>query len=559
MWPKPWRFCFGSTKRRNLQLVSTISLPLFLFLNPLDYQNDPFTYLFFFLNICLSLNLPENFLELSGVTDGLPENITIENSNDIQKQFEGGNATASDTLSMLNFLIDRVYHSSGDVASNPYGCEFNGLAKLKCSRSKPTLLGEGVPLRSVTMAGALVPANWATGGKELSLNEAKDFYNLKDFHEMKSIGLNTVQIPTPTAAFDPNNESGSKIMMVLEGFLENIEKAGLQAIINLVSTGDELDAVVSASAFCSNSDAVLAMTLPAETRLDAKTMITAIRAETSTLPIFIPLNQGDLMSINGEYDENIYGALELSHTVSVGDVASSTSDEDRSKLFYHEATSCMARSPMEYSECYSNLPLFLASGFDLSIDDCVHSGQPSFKDYGQCDRFNETVTSDFWHRHRASFAARQLFAYEQGMGWSFATWKLYNNDNVGTLDDPAKLLSLQDVVAAGLFPDLVSDSTPAVDACLNPPLPDFVMGDKTYAPTLGPPPDCGDGWWNYTTEVCDYWIPPTPTPTEPCPTCEDCNVIKAAFGGALVGGILVLITAKFMGAFGRRDYSRIPN
>lgn len=492
--------------------------------------------------------------------DTLSENITISNSNDIQEQFEGGNITASDTLSMLNFLIDRVYHSSPDVTTDPYACEFNGLAKLKCTSEKTTsLLGDGMPLRSVTMAGVLVPAPWATGGQELSLQEAKDFYQLEDFEAMKSLGLNTVQIPVPTATFDPTDEQGRKVMAVLEEILENIEKAELKAIINLISTGDELDAVVGASTFCSTSDTVLAMTLPSETRLDAKTMIQAIRAVTSSLPIFVPVNQGDLLNISGDYDPNMYGALDLSHTASVGDVASSTSEEDRSKLFYHEATSCMARSPMEYAECYSNLPLFLATGFDLSIDDCVLVGQPSFKDYGQCDRFNETIDSDFWHRHRASFAARQLFAYEQGMGWSFAAWKLYNSTNIGTLDEPAKLLSLQDVVAAGLFPDLLSDA-PAKDACLNPPLPDFVLGDDTLAPTLGPPPDCGDGWWNYTTEICDFWIPPTPSPTEPCPTCVECSNIKAAISGALVGGVVVWIfVLKFFGANRRNEYSRIPN
>ena len=123
---------------------------------------------------------------MSGARDTLSENITISNSNDIQEQFEGGNITASDTLSMLNFLIDRVYHSSPDVTTDLYACEFNGLAKLKCTSEKTTsLLGDGMPLRSVTMAGVLVPAPWATGGQELSLQEAKDFYQLEDFEAMK--------------------------------------------------------------------------------------------------------------------------------------------------------------------------------------------------------------------------------------------------------------------------------------------------------------------------------------------------------------------------------------
>jgi hypothetical protein len=161
----------------------------------------------------------------------------------------------------------------------------------------------------------------------------------------------------------------------------------------------------------------------------------------------------------------------------------------------------MTRSLLEYTDCFQDTPVFLSSGFDLSIDDCINQGTPSFKDYGQCDRFNETLESGWWMRHRTSYAARQLFAAERGLGWSFATWKLYDDDSVGVIDTPAKLLSLQDVAEAGLFPNLDKD-IPAQSACLNPPENDFMMGDKTLAPTVGPPPDCGNGWWNYTTEKC---------------------------------------------------------
>jgi hypothetical protein len=144
------------------------------------------------------------------------------------------------------------------------------------------------------------------------------------------------------------------------------------------------------------------------------------------------------------------------------------------------------------------------------------------------------------------------------MGWSFATWKLYNNKNVGTLDEPAKLMALQDVVAAGLFPDL-SKKVPAKDACLNPPKTDFILGDDTLAPSMGPPPDCGNGWWNPSTEQCDYWIPPTPAPTEACPTCPDCSIAKAAVIGALVGGLVVGgLMWKIFGKK-RNEYSEIPN
>lgn len=503
-----------------------------------------------------SLELPESFAELSGATD-VSENTTIITSNDIQHQFEDSNITASDTLHMLNYLIERVYHSTPDVDITPYACEFSGLATLECKgSSKPQLLEE--PLRAVTLAGVLVPAPWATGGKVLSLEKAKDFYTMLDFIEMKNLGLNAVQLAVPTVTFNSYDENGKEIMEFLKSLLQDIRIAGLETIINLVSTADELDAIVAAGAFCAETDGVLAMTLPPATLLDTKTVVKSIRVQAPVLPIFIPTSQAFLTTMDGEFDDHVYGALDLPHTGSVGDVASSTSGDDRSKLFYHEATSCITRSPMEYSDCFKDLPLFLASGFDLSIDDCIHSGEESFKDYGQCDRFNETVDSEFWHRHRASFAARQLFAYEQGMGWSFATWKLYDNKSVGALDEPAKLMALQDVVKAGLFPSL-HDEVPAQEACLNPPEPDFALGDDTLPPTLAPPPDCGNGWWNMTTEQCDYWIPPTPAPTEACPICPDCSstkgpVVAALLGGLIVGGLLGKLLGKK-----RNDYSAIPN
>eukprot|EP00980_Cylindrotheca_fusiformis_P020565 scaffold7641_cov115-Cylindrotheca_fusiformis.AAC.11 len=517
----------------------------------------------------VSLHLPEDFPKLSGAKH-VPKNVTISTSNDIREQFEGKNVTASDTVHMLDFLIKRVYHSTPDVANTPYACEFSGLAQLECpstNTSKPSLLDDDEPLRAVTLAGLLVPAPWATGGKTLTLKEAEGFYDMMDFIEMKHIGLNAVQLPVPTIAFDSSSKQGAEIMTLLKSLLQDIHIAGLVTIVNLVSTADELDDIVAAGAFCDKTEGVLAMTLPSDTMLDPKVVVKSIRVQAPKFPIFIPVNQGQLTTMDGDFDDHVYGALGLTHMDSVGDVASSSSVEDRSKLFYHEATSCITRSPMEYSECFRNFPLFLSFGFDLSIDDCIFQGEESFKDYGQCDRFDETVHSDFWHRHRASYAARQLYAYEQGLGWSFATWKLYDNDKVGTLDDPAKLMALQDVVKAGLFPDL-HDTIPAQEACLNPPEADFELGDDTLSPTLAPPPDCGNGWWNYTSKKCDYWIPPTPAPIEPCPTCAPCEepatstsdtnaTLPIAIGvlaGLVVGGILGRLCGNK-----RHDYSAIPN
>jgi hypothetical protein len=512
-----------------------------------------------------SLSFPDDFAELAGASD-VNATVKINDANSIKNQFEAGNVTASDTVKILDYLVQTVYESTPDKDSDPYACDVSGLAKLDCKPGgSPRTDGE--PIRAVTLAGLFLPALWATGGEPLSLEEAKSYYTSQDFAAMKELGLNTVQIQLPTSAFILDDEVGAQIKEILEKELKKCEKAGLQAILSLVATGDELDAVVAAGIYASQQSAVLALGLP-KMSIDVKTVIESIRAHSTDFPLLVPTNEVDLIKLNLNFDANVYASLESSHSATVADVASSESREDRSKMFYHEATSCLSRSPMEFASCFKSAPVFLSSGFDLAIDDCINRDiTTSFKDYGQCDRFDETIDSGWWHRHRQSYAARQVFAYERGLGWSFAAWKLSGDDDeAGVIDAPEKLLSLKDVAAAGLFPDL-SESIPANSACLNPPENDFVLGDDTLSPTAGPPPDCGNGWWDYETSECAYWVPPpdpTPAPTIPCPTCQQCvdgssssSSVNAAIGSSVATLVCVFLYLKIVGK--RRDYDAIPH
>jgi hypothetical protein len=522
------------------------------------------------------LNLPTDLAELAtGAGNFTQDDVVLTTANDIKDQYVGGNLTALETLDVLEFLVTSVYKSSANQVGDMYACEFNGLAGLDCDgkdKATKSPRSDGAPIRSATLAGMFVDAPWATGGTPLTLDEMSDWYSTKDFDAMKALGLNTVQIFLPTAAFTVGDKFGAKIKALFETLLGDIETAGLDVVVSLVGTGDELDAVVAAAKYASTQSAILALTLPSNTKLDSIAMVEAIRAVATKLSLFLPMRLGDLIKMSAEFDDNVYGSLEMPHTGTVADIASSTSQEDRSKLFYHEATSCMARSPLEFGACFQSMPIFVGSGFDLSIDDCVNKDiVSSFKDYGQCDRFDESINSGWWARHRASFAGRQVYAYERGLGWSFAAWKLYGEHHVGMIDTPAKLLSLKDVAEAGLFPSL-DESIPAQEACLNPPDIDFALGDATLAPTAGPPPDCGNGWWNATTTKCDYWIPPpepTPSPTAACPVCEDCGsttVMAAehpyASGamGVVLGAVLGAIVMKVCFSSNRRnEYDPIPN
>lgn len=489
------------------------------------------------------LELPKNIGELAGIPD---LSFEIKDANAIKDQYVGKNTTAAETLALLDFIVQRVYAATPDKASTPYGCEINGLAKLSCGatgtiRSPRT---DGKPIRSVSLAGLFVPAPWATGGEDIKLSMVTSWYTAKDFDDMAKLGLNTVQIDVPTSAFIKDDIHGHEVFEVLLDILTLVDDSGLQAIIKLVATGDQLDAVVAAAQYFADQPVVLGLTIPPTMTLDWKDVVHSIRTEAPVLPIFLPLNEGDLLKVyGGDFDDHVYGSLDVSHAGTVADIASSSSQEDRSKLFYHESVSCIKRSPLEYSECFHGMPTYWSTGFDLSIDDCINKNLKGsdFKDYGQCDRFDETINSRWWSSHRASFAARQVYAAERGLGWSFATWKLLNNDNVGVIDRPEKLLALLDVVEAGMFPKL-NVKIPAQNACLNPPVNDIVLGDDTLAPSMGPPPDCGNGWWDYTEKKCKWievWVPID----QPCQSLTECWTKTVSFNALI--RILVCYLSSF--------------
>jgi len=479
------------------------------------------------------LVFPENMSKLAGIADSTT---VIKDANAIKDNYMDGNITSSETVSLLDYFVERVYESTPLKESDIYACDVNGLAKLSCDGSSRSPRLDGAPIRSVTL-------EWETT------------YTIQDFAEMKAVGLNTVQIPIPTFLLTNTVDQG-----ILEEVLDDVKTAGLQAILSLVATGDELDAVVSAADFCNSNAVVMALTLPKGMTIPMNKIIDSVRLKVGLdLTLFVPMEVSDLGSSESEFgdDPNVYGSLDWSHTSTVADIASSNSQQDRSKLFYHESVACTMRSPMEHSKC-NGLPLFWSSGFNLAIDDCANGNTP---DYGQCDRFEETIESKWWRAHRQSFAARQMFAAEQGLGWSFSAWKPKNSTSLD-------LLALYDVSKAGLFPNFSNK------ACLNPPKNDFALGDDTLSPTASPPPNCGNGWWNYTSFQCDYWVPPpepTMSPTIPCPECQECPtaaptihmtqhsttaLAMSAFGGAaavLILGFLHKLLSK------RNQYSSIPS
>jgi len=483
--------------------------------------------------LCSCTVFPESFATDVGLPPG-----TVPDSANLTQTLAAGNLAGGAAVAIVDRYVRAVYASSAPgAAADPFACDANGLATLTgCAAggSAPaSLLPDGGPVRAATLAGALVPAPWATGGRALSPEGALAFYPEEDFAAMAALGANAVQLPVPSATFAEDWEEPENVAKTLIG---RAAEAGLHAI--LVLADDEEEAaddvmegrVFAAAKFAAATPNVVALQLPAP----RAALLGAARAAAETLAVLVPTTRGELRELSFPPDSRVFAALDAGATTSVADVASSSSADDRMKMFYHESIACIDRSPIEWSACYRDTPVYVTSGFDLAVDDCIHKDEKAFKDYGQCDpeRFEETVDSGWWARHRRSLAARQLFAYSKGLGWTYSAWKVDGGEE-GALDDPARLLSLRDVAAAGLLPPLDGTNATALGAaCLNGPVADFVLGDDTLAPTPGPPPDCGNGWWNATTEQCDYWVPP-PEPPKPTDWPALCK-------GAGVGAILAL-------------------
>jgi hypothetical protein len=461
----------------------------------------------------------------------------LVDANSIGDAYRNGNITGADAVNVLDLLVQSIYNSSGiGVNSDVHACDVSGLTTLSCPSVPPR---SHPKLRAATLAGVLSSSTpWATGGRALTVGEARGFYTSADFDDMVDLGLNAVQIPVSSQVFTTKTETSASQLELLRSLLSMandhkmnvlvlLEDDDVPAGLSYPSDGDRLREEATRSAATFLVDMTKKGTLFSGLILPSSSLVAAARQVSTEMNLLVKASEGDLAERQLPSDAHLFIALDRTHTASVADVASSTSLDDRLKMYYHENLACQGRAPVEFGWCYQHTPVYIFRGFNIAIDDCVLQDQrnSSFSNYGQCDRFGERVHSPWWHAHQASFASRQLAGYETGMGWTYDAWKLFGEDPDvdDVLDRPSKLYALKNVARSGLFPSLRHASAAHYKpACLNNPVPDFVLGDGTLAPTPSPPPDCGNGWWNYETLQCDYWIPPTPCPTvEPIPFCEN--------------------------------------
>ena len=369
------------------------------------------------INSCLAF--PESFSTNAGISNAIPD------SANLTQTFAKGDITASAIVEIVDQYVSAVYGSSSGLDVNPYGCDVNGLATLSnCKSATDTaksLRPDGDIVKAVTLAGAFVPHTWATNGKVLSMEEVKDFYPSKDFRQMADLGVNTVQIPVPCDTFYKNGEMANTVSYLLS----KADKAGLSAIIVLVAPDTEEEGITdemvdehvkSAAAFASDSSTVIALQLPSQ----RASLLSAVRSEDEKLPVLVPTKVEQLENLSFPPDSYLFAALDVTSTTSVAGVASSDSEGDRMKMFYRkfhhlkfhwflvrfhpvhatrsnchsflmlstisipdESITCIDRSPIEWLECYRDMPVYVTGGFDLAIDNCIDQEEKGFKDYGQ--------------------------------------------------------------------------------------------------------------------------------------------------------------------------------
>ena len=207
-----------------------------------------------------------------------------------------------------------------------------------------------------------------------------------------------------------------------------------QVMLALADVGDADAATVGAAAWDASTyiasasggavrDAVFALSVPASAALavglGAPAPGVALLGAIGAAPF-------ELLLLDGAATPFV--DLAVSHTKGVSMDASDASVDDRMKMFYHENLACSARSAIEFAPCErSGARVFVGDGFDLAIDDCAYPSSEHAA-YGQCGRLDERddALHNWWKAHTASYAARQIAAYEvpASLGWSFGAWKL---------------------------------------------------------------------------------------------------------------------------------------
>jgi len=508
-----------------------------------------------------------------------PEWAPLPDANSIVSMYETEpkNFSASQALDALDAFLDAVYLSSDSPLTDPGACDSSGgFACLHCDPSphasalaKALELGDSEispPVRAVTLAGlyTATDAPWVLGSADAYPSDGtslqhhwKTFIGAEDFEEMKALGLNAVKLPVPERFFitEPSDIVSSVVsnLVALEAVAATVAQAhaaGLGVLLALEVDSSKSSGESAATAAVSASAAGAAATwavlhncagleLPPSNHPELS-LAAARTAGGKNLVLLLPdglpgivnkaneapnLSSGSSSALATEADAGpVFFAHDGGRTTLISDIASATEADDRLKMFYHENTACNWKTDLDFLACRRGAPALLTSGFVLAVDDCALPSDQRRGNYGQCDNLAVRDSSGWWHRHALSLAAKKVSTYERGgAGWSFGAWKLSDSQALAVGPYATSTWSLKGAVSAGLFPKLESPSSSSsswqepAEGCLVPTVPDFAMGDATYAPSAEPTP--------YAWVPPPGWQVPTPQPT-------NCLELPAVEGGA---------------------------
>eukprot|EP00158_Paraphelidium_tribonemae_P000480 Partr_v1_DN22528_c0_g1_i2_m28228 putative Glucan 1,3-beta-glucosidase len=463
---------------------------------------------------------------------------------------------ANVAVKTIENIVKSVYFTNPtkDAAS----CDFEGISTLLCGREDPWKRAPWydtlkAPIRAVNIGGLFVLERWILPGfvdwgeptgiidqhsfsvkcGDLGICEDikahwKNFYTAQDFHDMKSMGLNSIRLPVGWWYFAKYANINSAPYIIPDEDLYSLDHpitrvlkwahdAGLQVILDLHGApggqngldnsgltspdpnnlvwgeawlyspnhmGNTVKTLAAISQYINhiddnhNLDNIMALELLnepwafldiARVRDFYVSAIEAVRLVRPHLPVFIHDsfrgNAWPTLLKDFPYPD-VFMDSHLYHGFNPSDAASDTPSMDRQKMYTHERMSCGYGSMLRYQTC-STVPVAVLE-WSLAIDNCMPYLDPKKQDYGQCNHVAERLTDSWWTSHIRSFASRQIAVFEKEMGWSFWCWKL---DEQAMKSDPsAAFWSFKLAVHKGYI-----DTRYPSDACMHPPAEDWAV------------------------------------------------------------------------------------
>eukprot|EP01062_Namystynia_karyoxenos_P017443 TRINITY_DN1641_c0_g1_i2.p1 TRINITY_DN1641_c0_g1~~TRINITY_DN1641_c0_g1_i2.p1 ORF type:complete len:672 (+),score=306.56 TRINITY_DN1641_c0_g1_i2:124-2016(+) len=152
---------------------------------------------------------------------------------------------------------------------------------------------------------------------------------------------------------------------------------------------------------------------------------------------------------------HVFFDTHLYHAFNIADVASDNEQCDRQKVCITENIACQYDGLLTFKSCTS-LPVFVGE-WALAIDNCMPllNGAPGAGattrdnwNAGQCGRAADRMKSLWWTVHFQNFANRQIYTFEQQLGWAFWCFKV---DDTAAADPNAPLWSMTQAFQKGFL------------------------------------------------------------------------------------------------------------